>query len=198
MACDLFPVGVGTDSCTESYAGTGTTAYLFFSEDVDQSTLAISDTEAEYSTFALKTGKYIYPVRLKKQANKVVGTGLGDNKGFSNVATLVIDKELEKVSLLERTVQNKPCGLLLRKAGHEKGAFILWNPNVDTSFEFSTDTGDSYDSDMGSTWTVTSAPMAYDCMSISEAQFKLLTQATTSSGETDSSTGTDNKDQQGS
>jgi hypothetical protein len=177
MACDLFPVGVNADSCTESYAGTGTLAYLFFSDDVDTESLEVSDTENAYSTFKLKTGKKIYPIRLKKQANKVVGTGLGDNKGFSNVGTLVIDKELEKLSVLERTVQNKPCGLLLRKAGIDEGCYILWNPNVDTAFEFSTDSGDSYDSDMGSTWTVTSAPMPYDSMVISKATFAALTVA---------------------
>jgi hypothetical protein len=177
MACDLFPVGVNADSCTESYAGTGTLAYLFFSDDVDTETLAVSETANEYSTFKLKEGKKIHPIRLKKQANKVVGTGLGDNKGFSNVATLVIDKELEKLSVLERTVQNKPCGLLLRKAGIDEGCYILWNPNVDTAFEFSTDSGDSYDSDMGSTWTVTSAPMPYDSMTISKATFAALTVA---------------------
>lgn len=175
MACDLFPVGTGADSCTENYAGTGTLAYLFFSDDVDTDTLAEDEATNSYKTFALKTGKKIYPVRLKKQANKVVGTGLGDNKGFSNVATIVIDKDLEKLSVVERTVQNKPCGMLLRKAGLGKGCYILWNPTVDTKFEFSTDSGDSYDADSGSTWTITSAPMPYDSMTIPEDQFTALT-----------------------
>lgn len=183
MACDLFPVGMGASSCKESYAGTGTLAYLFFSEDVDTSTDSLVEDEEtnSYTKFTLKTGKKIYPIRLKKQANKVVGTGLGDNKGFSNVATIVVDKDLEKLSVVERTVQNKPCGLLLRKAGLNAGCFILCNPTVDTKFEFSTDSGDSYDADSGSTWTVTSAPMPYDSMTIPEDQFSALTVADDSS-----------------
>lgn len=168
MACDLRPVGVGTDACTESYAGTGTTAYVFFSEDVDMDVLKVSEEKPIYENFALKEGKYIYPLRLKKQANKVVDTSLGDNKGVSNVATIVVDKDLEDEAMLQRTIQNKPCGLLLKKSGLGQGAFILWNPNVDTTFEFAGDTGDTYDADMGSTWTVTSAPMPYARMSISQ------------------------------
>ena len=174
MACDLRPVGSGATSCTESYAGTGTTAYLFFSEDVNLQSLAVDEKSPNYSTFALQEGKKIYPIRLKKQANKVVGTGLGDNKGFSNVATIVIDTDADNRSLVERTVQNKPCGLLLRKPGVGTGAYIIWNPTVDPKFEFSSDTGDSYDSESGSTWTVTSAPMPYDSMGIPEEQFTAL------------------------
>lgn len=177
MACDLKPIGMGATSCSESYAGTGTTAYLFFSEDVDTSDLKVSETKPEYESFALVEGKKIYPIKLKKQANKVVGTGLGDNKGFSNVATIVIDKDIENLSVVERTVQNKACGMLLLKPGVNAGAWILWNPTVDTKFEFNTDTGDSYDADSGSTWTVTSAPMAYDSMGISNTLLAALTVA---------------------
>lgn len=177
MACDLKPIGMGADSCAESYAGTGTLAYLFFSEDVDTETLAEDEATPSYKTFALKPDKKIYPIRLKKQANKVVGTGLGDNKGFSNVGTLVIDKDQDNLSVVERTVQNKPCGLLLRRAGLNNGAYILWNPTVDTKFEISGDTGDSYDADSGSTWTVTSAPMPYERMYVPEDQFTALTVA---------------------
>lgn len=177
MACDMFPVGMGDSACTENYAGTGTVAYLFAASDVDKDSLAVDEKLPMYKTFALKDGAKIYPVALKVQANKVDGSGLGPNKGFSNVATIVAERDLDRLAVLQRTVNNKRCGLLLKKPGTASGAYILWNESVDTTFEFADTTGDTFDSDNTSTWTVTSAPMPYSRMYIPEDQFTALTVA---------------------
>lgn len=182
MACEFKPVGVGANSCSESYAGTGTTAYLFKTEDVDQTELKIDEETNNYSGFALKTGKKIYPIVLKNQANKVDGTLLGPNKGFSNAGTIVVEKDLDLLAVVARTANNSSFGMLLRKPGVGTGCYILWNPNVNVTLEITDTTGDAFDSDNTSTWVVTSAPMPYTRMGITEAEFTALTVAEPEAG----------------
>ena len=177
MACDFLPVGVGESACAENYAGTGTTAYLFKGADVDTSKLDVDETKNKYIGFALKEGAKIYPVKLKNQANKVVGASLGKNKGFSNTGTLVVERDLDVAAVCARTMNNTNFGILLLRPGIKAGCYILWNPTADPTFELSDDTGDTFNSDNQATWTVTSSPMPYSRMWISQDEFDALTVA---------------------
>ena len=175
MACDFIPVGVGESACTENYAGTGTTLYLFKSADVDVTDLAIDENNNMYTGFKLKEGKKLVPVELKAQANKVDSELLGNGgKGFSNVGTVVIERDLDLAAVCARVMSNSSFGALLRKAGLNEGCFILWNPNVKPTFALSDTTGDAFDSDNQATWTITSSPMPYPRMRISEEEFDAL------------------------
>ena len=174
MACDFLPVGVGESACAENYAGTGTTAYLFKGADVDTSKLDVDETKNKYIGFALKEGAKIYPVKLKNQANKVVGASLGKNKGFSNTGTLVVERDLDVAAVCARTMNNTNFGILLLRPGIKAGCYILWNPTADPTFELSDDTGDTFNSDNQATWTVTSSPMPYPRMRISQEDFAAL------------------------
>lgn len=183
MACDFIPVGMGASACAENYAGTGTTAYLFKGEDVDTSSLKVDEKLNQYTGFALKEGKKLTPVKLKNQANKVASSSLGKNKGFSNVGTLVVERDLDIAAVCARTMNNTNFGILLARPGVNAGCYILWNPSVDPSFELADDTGDSFDSDNQATWTVTSSPMPYPRMSISHEEFVALAVEDAETGE---------------
>lgn len=174
MACDFIPVGMGASACAENYAGTGTTAWLFKGEDVDTTALKVDEKLNQYTGFALKPEKKLVPVKLKNQANKVASSSLGKNKGFSNVGTLVVERDLDIAAVCARTMNNTNFGILLAKPGVNSGCYILWNPSVDPTFELADDTGDSFDSDNQATWTVTSSPMPYPRMSISHEEFVAL------------------------
>lgn len=174
MACDFIPVGVGATACAENYAGTGTTAYLFKGEDVDTSSLEVDEATNAYKGFALKSGKKLTPVKLKNQANKVASSSLGKNKGFSNVGTIVVERDLDIAAVCARTMNNTNFGVLLQRPGVNEGCYILWNPSVDPSFELADDTGDTFDSDNQATWTVTSSPMPYPRMRITQEDFAAL------------------------
>lgn len=182
MACDFIPVGQGASACTENYSGTGTTGYFFKSDDVDQTGLKIDEKTNTYTGFKLKESGKITPIALKNQANKVVSTSLGENKGFSNVGTMVVDKDLDLAAVAARVANNTNFGVLLPKPGVGQGAYILWSPMTRTKLEISDDTGDAFDSDNQATWTVTAAPMAYPRMAISDTEFKALTINTGSPG----------------
>ena len=183
MACDFIPVGQGATACTENYAGTGTTAYVFKTEDVDTTALKVDEKTNTYTGFKMKEGTKVTPIALKNQANKVASTSLGFCNGFKNVATVVIERDLDLAAVLSRAVNNANFGVLLPKAGIGQGAYILWNPMTRTEVEISDDTGDAYDSDNQATWTITSAPMAYPRMGISDTEFKALTINTGASSE---------------
>lgn len=182
MACDFIPVGMGASACAENYAGTGTTAYLFKGEDVDVTALKVDEELNQYTGFALKEGKKLTPVKLKNQANKVASSSLGKNKGFSNVGTLVVERDLDIAAVCARTMNNTNFGILLARPGVNAGCYILWNPSVDPTFELADDTGDSFDSDNQATWTVTSSPMPYPRMSISHEEFVALDVADAETG----------------
>ena len=176
MACDFVPVGFGESACAENYAGTGTTLYLFKSADVDKTGLAVDENSNMYTGFKLKEGKKLTPVELKAQANSVASELLGNGgKGFSNVGTVVVERDLDLAAVCARTMSNSSFGALLRKAGIGEGCFILWNPNVKPTFALSDTTGDAFDSDNQATWTITSSPMPYPRMRISEEEFLALT-----------------------
>lgn len=185
--CDFIPVGFGEEACTENYAGTGTTLYLFKSAWVDQTDLAIDDNANMYTGFKLKEGFKLVPVELKAQANSVQSSLLGDGgKGFSNVGTVVVNRDLDLAAVCARVMSNSSFGALLRKAGLNGGCFILWNPNVKPTFTLDDTTGDAFDSDNQATWTITSSPMPYPRMRISEEEFDALTvQETTSTSPTE-------------
>ena len=117
MACDFIPVGMGASACAENYAGTGTTAWLFKGEDVDTTALKVDEELNQYTGFALKEGKKLVPVKLKNQANKVASSSLGKNKGFSNVGTLVVERDLDIAAVCARTMNNTNFGILLAKPG---------------------------------------------------------------------------------
>ena len=174
MACDFIPVGMGASACAENYAGTGTTAYLFKGEDVDTSALEINEKLNQYTGFSLKAEAKLVPVKLKNQANKVVGASLGKNRGFSNTGTLVVERDLDIAAVCARTMNNTNFGVLLTRPGVKNGAYILWNPTADPTFELADDTGDAFDSDNQATWTVTSSPMPYSRMWISHEEFIAL------------------------
>ena len=174
--CDFIPVGVGDSACAENYAGTGTTLYLFKSAWVDTTDLAIDDKNNMYTGFKLKEGTKLVPIELKPQSNKVDSEILGTGgKGFSNVGTVVVERDLDLAAVCARVMSNLPFGALLRKAGLNEGCFILWNPNVKPTFSLSDTTGDAFDSDNQATWTITSSPMPYPRMRISEEEFAALT-----------------------
>lgn len=175
MACDFIPVGMGEEACTENYAGTGTTLYLFKSADVDKSDLKLDEDNNMYTGFKLKEGKKLVPVELKAQANSVQSSLLGDGgKGFSNVGTVVINRDLDLAAVCARTMSNSSFGALLRKPGIGEGCFILWNPNVKPTFALDDNTGSSFEDENQATWTITSSPMPYPRMRISEEEFLAL------------------------
>ena len=110
-------------------------------------------------SFTFKEGKGFSELDIKKKSGKVTFESNGQNKGFSNVLTFIVDHNMERMAYLSRIVNNVDCIWMV--ADGKGGWYTLYDPDFSTEISISGDTGDTPDSDSGITVTVTGSPMKY-------------------------------------
>ena len=153
-------------SCTENFSGVGMTLYVFNANDLevapDYNEEGGEDGVPGYTTasFDLKKGAGAYHINLKRQSGKVTSTSTPDGGGFVNTFTGVVAANMEKMSLLARTLNNSnEWGAMI---GDGKGGYyVLYDPTFGISFTIEGDTGDTPESDHGFTITIAAGPMLY-------------------------------------
>lgn len=160
MACNLTNIGSAATSCKENFSGVGSRLFLF---DPDELTAAptYDEEKAEYteSSFTFKEGKGAYEVLLKPKSGKVTSSSNGQNKGFSNVFTGIVDKSMDEMSHLMRILNNRNFGAMVSDGTGKY--YVLYSPDFDLEFSSESDSGDTPDSDHGHTLTITCSPMLY-------------------------------------
>lgn len=160
MACNPFSIKRTSSKCTENFAGVGSRVLVALVEDLESP--AVWDEEAAGFTtdsFTFKANKGFSELDIKKKSGKVTFDSNGQNKGFSNVLTFVVDHNMESMAYLSRIVNNVDCIWMV--ADGKGGWFVLYDPDFSTEISISGDTGDTPDSDSGITVTVTGSPMRY-------------------------------------
>lgn len=104
MACDLTNVGYGTDTCVESFAGTGIDIYLFLASDVktapqyDEAKNAF--TEASFKNVKAKK------VKIKAESGEVTWTFNGNNAGYTASISFLVDGDINAMAVNNRTLGN--------------------------------------------------------------------------------------------
>lgn len=104
MACDLTNVGYGTDTCVESFAGTGIDIYLFLASDVktapqyDEAKNAF--TEASFKNVNAKK------VKIKAESGEVTWTFNGNNAGYTASISFLVDGDINAMAVNNRTLGN--------------------------------------------------------------------------------------------
>lgn len=149
-------------SCTENFSGVGMTLFIFKASDLAAVPEYAEDKAGftDNTDFKFNDGEGAYKITLKRQSGKVTSTSTPNGGGFVNTFTGVVAAEMDKMSLLARTLNNSnEWGAMV---GDGKGGYyVLYDPTFGISFSMESDTGDTPESDHGHTITITAGPMLY-------------------------------------
>ena len=165
MACDFMNVLSGT-TCAENFSGVGMTLYIFNANDLEKAP-DYDEQNAGFTaaSFAFKDGAGAYRVILKRQSGKVTSTSTPNGGGFVNTFTGVVAANMDKMSLLARTLNNNPEWGAMVGAGQDAEGnptyYVIYDPTFGISFNMESDSGDTPESDHGHTLTISAGPMVY-------------------------------------
>lgn len=161
MSCKLKHVGRGASvKCEEEPAGTGNKIYVFFPEDLENDPEYSADAnEFTADSFKFKTGKGAFEIVTKKNANKVAFKSNKQGSGFSNTLTAVIDKNLDDMSYVGRSINNRDTGFFVRT---RDGKYIVFfDPENPPTVTQEGDLGANLTDDKSYTITVAAEYMKY-------------------------------------
>lgn len=133
------------NSCLESFAGMGSTAYFGLKSDLSA---PMTRTENRYSTPAFQSGKGLYKFEAAEEKQKIVGESAGYRKGFNITATIVSEVVDEVTSKFARAVNNNNVFVIVPDSNGDSQ--ILYDPIRKVKADsggINSDTGDAPDSD---------------------------------------------------
>lgn len=160
LACELMNIGTSATNCTESFAGLPPYFLVALADDLTAAP-EYDNTKAEFteSSFAFATGKGFYKIKVKPKSGKITSESNNGGKGFSNVYTGLVDKDMDNMSKVLRVMHNMDI-LVMVPDGKGKH-FVIYDPLFTPEMSSSSDTGDTPDSDSGHTVTITCNPSVY-------------------------------------
>ena len=136
------------DECLENLAGISADVYVGIKSDLEAPMTA---EENVYSTPTFASGKGLYKIQGKNEAQKVSFSSLGPRKGYDLGITIVIES-LNKVSSKASRALNNLDLFFIVKDGDE--SLIIYDPNRRCEADnggIAGDTGDTADSDRQAT-----------------------------------------------
>lgn len=127
--CPTLQDYIAGDQCQENLAGVASTVYAFNKADLQNKLTA---NENLYSTPSFKSGKGLYKIDCKEEANSIQGTSLGPNKGFRLTLAFTLDAVNKIASKIGRAVNNLDLGFIVVDGEDSQ---ILYDPNRRVKFE---------------------------------------------------------------
>lgn len=165
MACDLFSVGYEGNSCVESFAGTGIDVIFFKAPD----TAPTYSEEKNRFDDAAFTGVVGYKVKIKADSGEVTWTANGNNAGYTAVANFLVDGDINKMAVNNRTLSNLggkfgvavPVGTVTEGEATKTLYDVIYDHTRGVKFEVSGTSGKAASDEKGHTITVTCGTMLY-------------------------------------
>ena len=128
------------DECLENLAGISADVYVGIKSDLAE---PLTAEENVYSTPAFASGKGLYKIQGKNEAQKIAFSSLGPRKGYELTITVVIESLNKVFSKAGRAMNNLDLFFIV-KDGEE--SLIMYDPNRRCEAEsggISGDTGDT-------------------------------------------------------
>ena len=153
------------DECLENLAGISADVYVGIKSDLEAPMTA---EENVYSTPTFASGKGLYKIQGKNEAQKVSFASLGPRKGYDLGITIVIES-LNKVSSKASRALNNLDLFFIVKDGDE--SLIIYDPNRRCEADnggIAGDTGDTADSDRQATCEFHLKPVKYPLLYVTE------------------------------
>lgn len=154
-----------SDECLENLAGISADVYVGIKSDLEA---PLTAEENVYSTPVFASGKGLYKIQGKNEAQKVSFSSLGPRKGYDLGITIVIES-LNKVSSKASRALNNLDLFFIVKDGDE--SLIVYDPNRRCEADnggIAGDTGDTADSDRQATCEFHLKPVKYPLLYVTE------------------------------
>ena len=146
------------DECLENLAGISSDVYVGIKSDLSS---ALTANENVYSTPTFASGKGLYKIQGKNEAQKIHFSSLGPRKGYDLDITVVIESLNKAFSKVGRALNNLDLFFIV-KDGDD--SLIMYDPNRRCEADaggIEGDTGDTADSDRQATCNFHLKPVKY-------------------------------------
>ena len=153
------------DECLENLAGLGTDIYIGLKSELKK---PLTATENTYSTPEFETGKGLYKVQCKDDAQQIQGSSLGYRKGYELTCTFVVDSVNPAAGKLARAINNRDIFII---AKDDDVSQIIYDPHRKVKFDsgsITTDTGTTPDSDRQTSYAAKLSPVYYPNLYVQE------------------------------
>ena len=155
------------DECLENLAGISADVYVGIKSDL---AAPLTAEENVYSTPTFNSGKGLYKIQGKNEAQKISFSSLGPRKGYDLGITIVIESLNKTFSKAGRALNNLDLFFIV-KDGDE--SLIMYDPNRRCEADsggIAGDTGDTADSDRQATCEFHLKPVKYPLLYVTEPQ----------------------------
>ena len=156
-----------SDECLENLAGLGATVYVGVKGDLAAPMTATDDT---YSTPTFASGKGLYKIEGKNEAQKYAFSSLGRRKGYELTGTVVIEALNHAMSKAGRALNNLDIFLIFKDGDN---SLIMYDPDRTVEADsggIAGDTGDTADSDRQATCEFKLKPVKYPLLYVTEPE----------------------------
>jgi hypothetical protein len=156
-----------SDECLENLAGISADVYVGIKSALSA---PLTAEENVYSTPAFASGKGLYKIQGKNEAQKISFSSLGPRKGYDLGITIVIESLNKTFSKAGRALNNLDLFFIV-KDGDE--SLIMYDPNRRCEADnggIAGDTGDTADSDRQATCEFHLKPVKYPLLYVTEPQ----------------------------
>ena len=153
------------DECLENLAGISADVYVGIKSEL---AAPLTAEENVYSTPTFASGKGLYKIQGKNEAQKISFSSLGPRKGYDLGITIVIESLNKTFSKAGRALNNLDLFFIV-KDGDE--SLIMYDPNRRCEADnggIAGDTGDTADSDRQATCEFHLKPVKYPLLYVQE------------------------------
>ena len=153
------------DECLENLAGISSDVYVGVKSDL---AAPLTAEENVYSTPSFASGKGLFKIQGKNEAQKISFSSLGPRKGYDLGITIVIESLNQTFSKAGRALNNLDLFFIV-KDGDE--SLIMYDPNRRCEADnggIAGDTGDTADSDRQATCEFHLKPVKYPLLYVTE------------------------------
>lgn len=153
------------DECLENLAGISADVYVGIKSDL---AAPLTAEENVYSTPSFASGKGLFKIQGKNEAQKISFSSLGPRKGYDLGITIVIESLNQTFSKAGRALNNLDLFFIV-KDGDE--SLIMYDPNRRCEADnggIAGDTGDTADSDRQATCEFHLKPVKYPLLYVTE------------------------------
>ena len=165
VTCPQLADVLNENECLENRAGMASTVYLGLKSEL---AAALTATENTYSTPSFTTGKGLYKVDCKDDANQVQGSSLGYRKGFELTFNFTIDSVNPAAGKLARAINNRDIFIIVKDNDKSQ---IMYDPDRKVKFDsggIKTDTGAKSDDERSTTFEAKLSSVNYPNLYVTE------------------------------
>lgn len=150
--CEPLLDVLASEQCAEDFAGIGSVVYMGLKKDL---AAPLTADGPNWSGLTFLEGKGLYRIDCKEEANSIVGTSAGMNKGYTQALNFTVNYVNKDTAKLSRVVNNSQDAFYIVEDGDE--IQIMYHPKNKVQIDnggVESNTGDTADSDRGTKYTI--------------------------------------------